>query len=241
MKSLIIILFFLVFQVNAQFKLGTNPQNPSRTPDPRTEMGVILEKNSPTITIGGANNKKYKNYLSAGILVIADKKTGFASWVGVCGNDILTTWKPSGKIVYFHSEESYKFECEDMLKRLEGKLDNIQEGVDKLLLERHSLYELKEATTIISPAHNWTWTPLIVLGGAGIGALVGGYGFRTTVTTTDVTVVPGLKLQTGDGTIIFGPNKTIINKSSHKKFNVGAAIGCGIASGLITYLLMEIF
>lgn len=90
----------------------------------------------------------------------------------------------------------------------------------------------------------FSWTPITIGVGTGIGVLVGGYGFRTTVTTTvtDVTIKPGIRLQTGDGTIIFGPDKTVITKHdiNTKKFNLGAAIGCGIASGLITYLLNDL-
>lgn len=75
--------------------------------------------------------------------------------------------------------------------------------------------------------------------GAGIGAAIGGFGFKTTEVTTDVKVVPGVRLQTGDGTIIFGPNKIIVTKSSKRRFNTGAAIGWSIGCAVLSYLLWE--
>ena len=68
------------------------------------------------------------------------------------------------------------------------------------------------------------------------GGLVGGFGFPKEI--TDQTIIPGIKLQTGDGTIKFGPEK--INTNTRKEFNwTGAAIGAG--SGIILgYLLNEV-
>ena len=140
MKKLAIFLCIYLFSmpIMAQFKLNTNPQNPSRMPDWKTEVGIVLSHNSPTITIGGANNSQSTNFLPVGVLVIVDQKTLIAKWVAICGNEVLTSWKPRGKIIFFETPDSYENACEKMLSRLEGKLDNLQRGVDELLKRDYS-------------------------------------------------------------------------------------------------------
>jgi len=250
MKKIIFLCVFLIFGqiINAQyFKLNTNPENPTRQPDWKNEIGIILSKDSPIITIGGANNKKSTGKLSAGTIVFANKKTLEASWVGICGNTNHTPgWKPEGKII---SQENYQTACEEMILVL-SKLNKLQEGMDELL-ERPSsnlsLTEIKimfektlknkfpEKPENLSP---WKGEKIIMpLGCVLAGGLIGGYGFPTETTTQIVT--PGTKTSTGNsGTYLYGPQK--IKESVERKFNwTGAAIGAG--SGLILgYLLNEV-
>ncbi|MFA6585962.1 MAG: hypothetical protein WCS86_02255 [Candidatus Paceibacterota bacterium] len=229
---------------SAQFLLNRNPQDPSKVPDWENEIGIVLSHDSPTITIKGEGGREYTNHLVAGVLVICDRETHIAKWVAVCGNDVVTAnWRPEGKEISFEDENNYKSACEDMLSRLKS----LQEGMDELL-RRPTSYNLAElklmlfegvkssppAPPTFSEEKSWTTTKTFTtILGAGLGTVAGGYLFQTT--TTNVVVVPGVSLQSGDGTIVFGPNK--VNVTEEKKFNVVAAIGCGAASGLITYLL----
>lgn len=84
----------------------------------------------------------------------------------------------------------------------------------------------------------WTgWnTGATILGGI-VGGIVGGYVFRTTEEKTNVKEAPGVPLQTGNGTIIWGPNQIIITKEYHQRFNFGAAAGCSVVSAVAVYYL----
>ena len=142
-----IFLFLVIFGqiVNAQFVLNTNPQNPTRTPNPDNEMGIVLSKNSPKITIMGGNRKQSTNFLLTGMLVIIDKETGYAKWIAICGNEVVApkNWKPEGKIIRFWSEITYKIACEEM-KIILSKLEKLQEGMDELLERPSSNLSLTE-------------------------------------------------------------------------------------------------
>ena len=246
----IFLCIFLVFgqSLNAQFKLNTNPENPNRMPNWRTETGVVLSKNSPQITIGGANNTKSTNFLLAGVLVIVDKETYLAKWIAICGNTVITTsWKPEGKIISFISQESYEMACEDMLDRL----NTIQKGVNELLdRPNYSLAELKIMfeKTLKDKFPNKREDPtfrtggkiFVPLGCALVGGLIGGYGFPKENEIATQTITPGTKVQTGDGTFIYGPQKMKTEIHTEKNFNwTGAVIGFG--SGIILgYLLNEV-
>jgi hypothetical protein len=236
MKNVIFTLLLVFGQMSAQFKLNTNPENPSRMPDWRTEVGIVLAKNSPTIIISGANNKQSTNFLPAGVLVIVDKDTHIAKWIAICGNKVIkpTNWKPEGKIISFVTQGNYQTACEEMLFRL----DNIQEGVEELLRRPNlSITELRmilKEEALKKSSNNNCWTAgktATTILGTGIGAVAGGYLFQK----ERIKIIPGIRLQSGDGTIIFGPEKVRVEK----KFNVGAAVACGLVSGVITYLLNE--
>lgn len=242
-NALLITAIFLINSMClAQFKLNTNPENPNRLPDPKEEVGIVLSKDSPQITIGGGNGKKSTNFLPAGVLVIVNKYTLVAKWVAICGNTVFTNWKPEGKIIPFTYENSYKLACEEML----DKLSNIENGVNELLdRPNYSLAELKtmfqktlkenfqeqKETSSWKTGNTILLTTLSTVGGA----VAAGYGFPKTTYTTKT--IEGIRVQSGDGTIIFGPDETKIIK--HTKFNPTAAVIGGIASGALTYLLCQ--
>ena len=260
MKKISVVFFVFLFLILncsnlfGQFRLGRNPENPARMPDPKKEMGVVLNQDSPIIKISGANGTEYTNFLSAGTLVIADKISGIATWVAVCGNRILTSgWKPEGKVLNFSSQADYKIACEDMLEGLDNKLSDIQEGVSQLLLEQSVSYsqleelmrrgnvetEAKKIKEIfVQPLPSWTAIKTFIVGGATIGgAVIGGFGFKKTETHQELEIIPGVKFQTGDGTIQSTPDRMKTFEFSSKKFNpVGALIGAGL--GLVSSLLV---
>ncbi len=81
----------------------------------------------------------------------------------------------------------------------------------------------------------WTVTST-VLAGVG-GYFASGNIFKKTETTTDITIVPGVRFQTGDGTIQQTPDKLVTSERSYKKFNTEAAIAGGLLSAILTLLL----
>lgn len=237
MKNIIIFLslfFFCIGQMSAQgfFKLNTNPENLARMPDPNTEMGVILSHDSPVVEIGGAEGKKTKGRFYAGTLIIASKETSIATWAGICGNTNFSTWwKPEGKIIYFNSPNSYKFECENMLIRME----KLQEGMDELLGRDYSgtLLELRYMLQQLQlgieknntqPPLPSSWTTGNTVTGAGtlVGGLIGGFCFKDkkveTYTETVFEVVPGITFWTGDGTRQQTPDKIVAKEVQHERY-----------------------
>jgi hypothetical protein len=134
MKNLLLALVLAV-PLSAQFKLNTNPENPNRMPDWKTEIGIVLEHDSPTITIGGKNGKS-TNYLSAGVLVMVDEQTKKAKWVAVCGNTVYTDWTPKGKIISF--QQAYEKECQGMMGLVLDRITNIETKVE-ILVNRKTL------------------------------------------------------------------------------------------------------
>ena len=240
-------------QTYAQFHINADPQDPTRQPDPKTEAGIILQKNSPTITVGSGSGKKTKNYLPSGVLVIVDKNSGLAKWVAACGNTIVTIWKPRGKEIFFKETGSYEGACVNMLKALENKVDDIKKGVNELLsrpsltlLEMRTVFqeELNKKFPFTSPgpsnnsSHEWTTgktvTTILAMGAGFAG---GGYGFQKTEEGFHTIVVPGIGVQTDDGTMIYGPDHLKVETYTTQSFNWGMATVCGLASGLITLLL----
>ena len=87
---------------------------------------------------------------------------------------------------------------------------------------------------------NSTSKTLFPFSGGIIGGLIGGYGFPKENEIATQTITPGTKVQTGDGTFVYGPQKTKTDVRVEKSFNwTGAVIGTG--SGLILgYLLNEV-
>ena len=85
----------------------------------------------------------------------------------------------------------------------------------------------------------WTdWgTPFV---GGLLTGIAAGYAFPEENETTTQIITPGTKVQTGDGTFVYGPQKTKTDVRVEKSFNwTGAVIGTG--SGLILgYLLNEV-
>jgi hypothetical protein len=251
MKNVVIFLVFLFLgQSFAQFKLNKNPQNPSRMPNPNTEYGIILSHDSPTITIGGGNGKESTNHLVAGTLVIVNKQSQDATWIAICGNDVLTKWKPEGKRIDFYLAENYKNACDDMNLML-SKLDNLQEGVNELLKRpnlsiqklRLALKESFKNDPIPTPESPSSWTTGKTLGVVGAtigGALIGGFCFQKTEIHQKIKIIPGVIFWTGEGTRQQTPDKMEVIETTSKKFNPGAA-ALGAAAGFISSFLVFYF
>ncbi|MFA6533424.1 MAG: hypothetical protein WCT22_05560 [Patescibacteria group bacterium] len=169
------------------FHLNTNPENPTRQPDWRTEEGVVLSKDSPVITIGGGGGKESTGKLPAGALVIIDRSSGEALWVAICGNThrLPKGWKPEGKKILFGIVGSYERACEEM-KEVLLRLEKLQEGIDALLARPLSVTS-SEVRTIVreelkpfTPPPDrfngwcgfWTNTGCTVLAGVVVGGTV---------------------------------------------------------------------
>jgi hypothetical protein len=73
-----------------------------------------------------------------------------------------------------------------------------------------------------------------------VGGLIGGYGFQKETEIVTETITPGTKVQTGNGTFVYGPQKIKTDFRVEKSFNwTRAAIGFG--SGFILgYILNEV-
>jgi len=124
-------------QARKYLALNQNPQSPSRQLDWETELAVVLTADSPVIEVTGAGQKKSAGILPAGVLVVVDKTTRTAKWVGVCGNAILTHWVPEGKLIA--SPGKFSSACERMEKMMaklaiiETSVLRTEEGMGELL------------------------------------------------------------------------------------------------------------
>ena len=133
-------------RVHNYFRLNTHPQNKERMPNPDTEYGVILDKDSPVISIGSSLGTYSEGILPTGALVICTIKNDLFDWVGACGNEknprhfATMNWRPEGKKVYFRFPGSYQRQLVeydikglyDRIDKLEVKVDRIENKVDKL-------------------------------------------------------------------------------------------------------------
>jgi hypothetical protein len=218
-------------------------------PNPETEVGIILDSDSPVIKVGSGSGKMSRGKLHTGVLVIADKSSGEVTWVGICGNDNLTKgWKPRGKMVSFAGRESYRIACEEMSERL----GRIEEGVNELLqrpapLTREevklALFEgfRERESADITPKGGWSSVNTIstILGTAG-SALAAGFLFPEKRNWEETKITPGTAVQTGNGTIVYGPNKISVERKEEKNFNAKAAVIGGIIGGTLTYVVNKV-
>ncbi len=97
----------------------------------------------------------------------------------------------------------------------------------------------KDGEIVIIPSEdntpsNWTIWKTLTTGGAGIGGyFIGHNNFKKTI--TNITRIPPVAVQTGNGTIIYGPER--VNVSTSNEFNEPIAIMCGLLSAGVTFLL----
>ncbi|MFA5840971.1 MAG: hypothetical protein WC847_01705 [Candidatus Paceibacterota bacterium] len=156
------------------FRLNTHPQNAGkpidlspRKPNWRREIGIVLEHDSPIITLRGENNTESSGILPAGVLVMVDEETKVALWIAVCGNEVVTTgWQPKGKIVSY--PEAYEKSCNEMQLVL-AKLDSMDSKLDVLVGRQQLTKEDLDAAfaayvkknpppkenTVVPPKGNW--------------------------------------------------------------------------------------
>ena len=242
----LLVMFVCLFrQAFPQFIINGDPQNPNRMPDPRSELGIILQSDSPIIKVNSGSGKVSSNYLSSGVLVIIDKNTRFATWVAACGNDVLTRWVPKGKSVSFAEEGSYEKECLEMFRRLEGKITDMYKLLNRpkpfSLLElreelRKSLEGFQAPPTAGNVYTRKIWnigTSILVGASAVVGFVAGGYLFEKEVTENKVIAPKGISA--GNGTIQYGPER--VETTTHREFNPVMGFLTALVSVGITVIL----